>query len=255
MKKYFNFTIEAAMGPLRNQTMRFALVRYGAGIVQMSGSIAGNTFARNRYGNYVRARTKPINPNSTRQVKIRSILALLTERWIDTLSDAQRSAWETYAAAVAVKNKLGETIHLSGFNHYIRSNSGYLDAVGQYFDDGPEDLTLPEKDPDFAIAAAADTQLISATITEGLAWNSEPGAGMYLFDGRPQNATRNFFKGPYRGVTWLGGIQPPGNISPQTHTGLFTLIEGQKIWCRARIVRVDGRVSELFEASCVVTAA
>ncbi|GAI58374.1 unnamed protein product, partial [marine sediment metagenome] len=38
-----------------------ALVKYGGGITQMSGSIAGNTFARNRYGNYVRSRTKPIN--------------------------------------------------------------------------------------------------------------------------------------------------------------------------------------------------
>ncbi|GAH13494.1 unnamed protein product, partial [marine sediment metagenome] len=49
-----------------------SLVKYGGGIVQMSGSIAGNTFARNRYGNYVRARTKPINPNSDRQVVVRA---------------------------------------------------------------------------------------------------------------------------------------------------------------------------------------
>ena len=40
-----------------------ALVKYGGGIIQMSGSMAGNTFARNRYGNYMRARTKPVNPN------------------------------------------------------------------------------------------------------------------------------------------------------------------------------------------------
>lgn len=232
-----------------------ALVKYGGGIIQMSGSIAGNTFARNRYGNYMRARTKPVNPNSTRQVKIRSIIAELTERWLDTLTNNQRTAWATYAAAIAMKNKLGETIKLSGFNHFIRSNAGYLDAVAQYFDDAPTELTLPEKDPAFAIAAAVDTQLVSVTFNESLAWNSEPGAGMYLFDGRPQNATRNFFKGPYRGITWLGGIQPPGNTTPQTHTGEFTLVEGQKIWCRARIVRVDGRVSELFEASCTVTAA
>lgn len=231
-----------------------ALVKYGGGIIQMSGSMAGNTYARNRYGNYVRARTKPVNPNSARQVKVRSVVAELTERWLDVLSDAQRTAWATYAAAIAMKNKLGETIKLSGFNHYIRSNSGYLDAVAQYFDDGPEELTLPEKDPAFAIAAFADTQLVSVTLTEGLAWNSEPGAGMYLADGRPQNATRNFFKGPYRGISWLGGKQPPGNTTPQTHTGEFTLIEGQKIWCRARIIRVDGRLSESFEASCVVAA-
>ncbi|GAH50296.1 unnamed protein product, partial [marine sediment metagenome] len=47
-----------------------ALVKLGGGIVQISGSIAGNTFARNRFGNYMRSRTKPVNPNSTRQTDI-----------------------------------------------------------------------------------------------------------------------------------------------------------------------------------------
>lgn len=231
-----------------------ALVRYGGGIVQMAGSIAGTVHARNRFGNYVRARTKPVNPRSTRQTKIRSIIAELTERWIDVLDDAQRTAWATYAAGIAMKNKLGETVHLTGFNHYIRSNAVYLDAVDQYFDDGPTPLTLPDKDPAFAIAATANNQLISVTFNEALAWNSEPAAGMVMLDGRPQNPTRNFFAGPYRGIHWLGGIQPPGNTTPQTHTGLFTLVEGQKIWAQARIIRVDGRLSEPFTANCIIAA-
>ncbi|GAH28464.1 unnamed protein product, partial [marine sediment metagenome] len=37
-----------------------ALVKYGAGIIQMSGSIAGDVHARNRFGNYIRPRTKPV---------------------------------------------------------------------------------------------------------------------------------------------------------------------------------------------------
>lgn len=231
-----------------------ALVKFGGGITQMSGSIAGNTFARNRSGNYVRARTKPVNPNSTRQSKIRAILAELVERWNETLDDTQRTAWATYAAAVAMKNKLGETIHLSGFNHYVRSNAGYLDAAAQYFDDAPTTLSLAQQDPAFAITATANDQLISVAFNTGLDWNSEPGAGLMMLDGRPQNNTRNFFAGPYRGIEWLGGIQPPGNTSPQTHTGIFTLVEGQRIWVQGRIIRADGRLSEPMTANCVIAA-
>jgi len=231
-----------------------ALVRYGGGVIQMSGSIAGNTFARNRYGNYTRARTKPINPNSARQSKVRAIIADLVERWNETLSDAQRTAWATYAAAVAMKNRLGETIYLTGFNHFIRSNCSYLDAVAQYFDDAPTTLSLAQQDPAFEIAASAGTQDISVTFNTDLDWNSEPGAGMMFLDGRPQNNTRNFFAGPYRGIEWLGGIQPPGNASPQTHTGIFTLVEGQKIWVQARIIRADGRLSEPMTANCIIVA-
>jgi len=230
------------------------LVRYGGGVVQMSGSIAGNTYARNRFGNYVRARTKPVNPSSARQTRIRSIVAELTERWYSTLSAAQRTAWDTYAAAVVMKNRLGENIHLTGFNHFIRSNSGYVDLGGGYFDDGPVALTLPEKDAAFAIAASQATQLVTVTFNDNLDWCSEPGAGMYLLDGRPQNITRNFFAGPYRGLEWIGGIGAPGIASPQTHTGIFTLTEGQRIWCKARIIRYDGRLSEPFTALCTVAA-
>lgn len=231
-----------------------ALIRYGGGIIEMSGSIAGNTFARNRYGKYVRARTKPVNPDSSRQVKVRAVLAELVERWNETLNDTQRTAWATYATAISMKNALGEPMKLSGFNHYIRSNCSYLDAVAQYFDDAPTTLSLAQQDPAFAIAATANDQLISVTFNEDLTWNSEPGAGWMMLDGRPQNNTRNFFAGPYRGIEWLGGIQPPGNTSPQTHTSIFTLVEGQKIWVQARIIRADGRLSEPMTANCVIAA-
>lgn len=232
-----------------------SLVKYGGGIVQMSGSIAGNVFARNASGNYVRARTKPVNPNSARQSKVRAVMANLVERWNEILDNAQRTAWATYAAAVVMKNRLGESIKLSGFNHYIRSNASYLDAVAQYIDDAPTTLALASQDPAFAIAATADDQKIAVTFNTDFEWNSEPGAGMVFLHGRPQNNTRNFFAGPYRGIEWLGGIQPPGNASPQEQDAIFTLVEGQKIWVQARIIRADGRLSEPMTADCIIAAA
>ncbi len=96
-----------------------ALIKFGGGVVQMAGSIAGNVFARNRYGNYARARTKPVNPNSARQVVIRAAIAYLTQHWNGTLTPAERTAWNSYAAAVTMKNRLGENINLTGFNHFI----------------------------------------------------------------------------------------------------------------------------------------
>ena len=81
-----------------------ALVKYGGGVVQMSGSIGGDTHARNRYGNYIRARTKPINPNTDLQVAIRAAMAFLADRWSQTVTSAQRTAWNLYGASVAMKN-------------------------------------------------------------------------------------------------------------------------------------------------------
>ena len=121
-----------------------AQVKYGGGIIQMSGSIAGNTFARNRFGNYVRARTKPVNPNSDRQVAARARVSFLSEYWASDLSAVNRGLWDTYAAAVAMKNKLGESIKLTGFNHFIRTNAVRMGVALPVLEPGPTILSLPE---------------------------------------------------------------------------------------------------------------
>ena len=158
-----------------------ALVKYGGGIIQMSGSLAGNTFARNAYGNYVRAKTKPVNPNTPGQVLARSAVTFLVDRWAAVLTAAQRTAWQTYADAVNMKNKLGETIQLSGFNHYIRSNAILQQQGKTLVDAGPTTLSLPEKDTTFAGAASEATQLITVTFDDTFDYIDEDDAFMFVF--------------------------------------------------------------------------
>lgn len=231
-----------------------ALVKYGGGIIQASGSIAGNTYARNRFGNYIRPRTKPVNPNSSAQVGIRSAMSYLTTYWHATLTAAQRIAWATYASAVAMKNRLGETIYLTGFNHFIRSNCELVNRSLTLVADGPTELALPEKDATFAVAASAASGEISVTFDTGLDWVDEDSSYLMVYQGVPQLATRNFFGGPWRYMDNVEGdsVTPP--TSPAAMTAPFTLVEGQRVWCYARIVRVDGRVTEPFYADCIVAA-
>lgn len=230
-----------------------ALLKYGGGIVAMSGSIAGNTFARNRYGNYSRSRTKPVNAKSSGQVLIRSIMSYLAEAWHEQLSAAQRTAWATYANAISMNNRLGEAIKLSGFNHFIRSNAMSMFIGNAMIKPGPTTLSLPAKDPTFAITAAASTQLISVTFDNTLPWAEQPNALLGLFMGRPQLVTRNFFNGPWRLTGYKAGSTPLP-ASPFTKTAIFTLTAGQRIWVYARITEQDGRTTERFVDDVVVSA-
>jgi hypothetical protein len=230
-----------------------ALVKLGGGITAMSGSIAGNTFARNRFGNYVRSRTKPVNPRSTGQVLIRSILSQLAENWKDVLTDPYRLAWAAYAASINMKNRLGEVMNATGFNHYIRSNSPRMQYGFAAINTAPTVLSLPEKDPLFAVAAAQGTGLTTITFDDTLAWCDLADAAMIIYNGIPQNATRNFFNGPWKlagGI--LGDVGSPPT-SPRTLTGSNTLVTGQKIWYYGRISLPDGRLSEPFRADCIVS--
>lgn len=231
-----------------------ASIKFGGGVIQMSGSIGGNTFARNRYGNYVRARTKPINPNSANQVQVRSALSSLTSRWSQTLTAVQRTAWNLYANSVSMLNRLGEAIFLSGFNHYIRSNSTLQRHGKPIIDDGPTLFELPAKDPTFNISASEAAQTIEVTFDVNMDWVSEDGAVMWVYHGQPQNAQRNFFDGPWRISHVMDGNLASPLTSPQTTAAVFAIAEGQHIWSYARIVRADGRITEPFRDDALVSA-
>ncbi len=231
-----------------------ASVKFGGGIVQMSGSIGGDTFARNRYGNYVRARTKPINPNTARQITVRTSMAFLTQRWSATLTAAQRTAWNLYGSSVTMKNKLGENTFLTGFNHYIRSNMIRKQTSTALIDAGPTVFELPAQDPTYAITASEATQVVSNAFDVAMDWATEDGAYIYFFQGSPQTAQRNFFGGPWRISGALAGVDPGPLVSPKDRPAVFAIAELQHLWGYARISRADGRLSEPFRGDIAVGA-
>lgn len=231
-----------------------ALVKFGGGIIEMRGSMAGNTYSKNRSGNYVRARTKPVNPNTARQVEVRAAMAFLTDRWANTITDAQRIAWNLYASLVNMKNKLGETILLTGFNHYLRSNMIRKQFANPLIDAAPVDFTIPEKDPTYSIAISEATQVITHSFDDTLDWAVEDGSFMFFYGGQPQNPQRNFFKGPFREAGFIGGVDPGGPIEPHAAASPFAVSEGQRVWTYARISRADGRLSTKFFADTFCAA-
>lgn len=230
-----------------------ALLKYGGGIVQASGSIGGTTYARNRFGNYGRPRTKPVNPKSARQSLARASMQYLAEQWREPpMDDPKREAWETYAKGVAWNNRLGEAVKLTGFNHFLRSNAALIRAGGSLITAGPPDIGLPPGDTDFAVVCNATTQKISVTFNADFDWAKETGAYLSVEMAMPQSASRNFTGGPWRFAAGIPGVNTTGVSSPQLIDPPFTLTPGQKVWCRAKIIRKDARASTPFSAAPVI---
>ncbi|GAI36760.1 unnamed protein product, partial [marine sediment metagenome] len=145
-----DFHLFNALYPLQQMHIFNLLVKYGGGILDMRGSIGGQTHARNRFGSYIRARTSPVNPKSSRQVGARIMMMYLAEQWRESpMDNAKREAWATYAAGVDWRNKVDQVVHLTGFNMFIRSNAALIRAGGTLVTDGPPDIGLPPGDPDF----------------------------------------------------------------------------------------------------------
>lgn len=219
-----------------------------------SGSIGPDTYSHNRFGQYVRNRTKPINPKTTRQVGVRTALSACAARWLNVVTAAQRAGWDLYGSSIAMKNALGQNMLLSGYAHYLRTNIALSQAENIYIDAPPTVFALPGKDPALAITAATTTQLVSVSFDATQSWAAETGGRLLLLCGKPKLATRNFFAGPWRYMGDVDGSTPTPPTSPKTFTAPFTFAAGQKLWVQARILRADGRMTEPFQVSAVASA-
>jgi len=231
-----------------------ALIKFGGGIADMRGSIAGTTFARNRFGAYARNRTKPVNPNSSRQVTARNNLSSVVQAWYDVLTAVQRANWATYAAAVPWINALGESQYLTGFNMFVRSNLAVVGAGLTRIDAAPSTLSMPNSDPTFAVVATADDQKLAITFNNSEEWANESGGHLLVYGGQAQKSTRNFYGKTFRYADKIAGSSTTPPTTGTLISTPFGIAADQKVWVTARILRADGRLSKPFRTNCTVSA-
>ncbi len=210
---------------------------------QASGSLDGTVFSHNSSGRYVRNRTIPTNPQSTRQNAIRGLFGAISGVWGSVLSQAERHSWDVYARNITFTNRVGDAIFLSAFNHFCRSAVPRAQAGLPTGPSGPTELTLPTRDPALSAFFRFNTDLINVQFDDTLDWVSEDGAGLLVAMGLPQPPSRNFFATPYRFAGVIQGDSGTPPTSPQTLAAPFVLGAGQRVWMRARITRADGRLS------------
>lgn len=225
---------------------------------QRSGSIGGTVWSHNRSGVYIRNRSIPVNPNTDRQVAVRNAVRTLSIRWELGLTQVERNAWDVYAANVTFLNRLGQTINLTGLNHYVRSNTlrqrhglTVIDAAPTVFNIGTAETALGS-------TASEATQLYTVSFNDALLqddpWVDVDGAFQFISMGIPQNASRKFFNGPYRQDDHIAGDLAAPPVSPLALIAPYPLAAGQRLWLRTSISRPDGRLSEFAQVNFLAAA-
>lgn len=87
--------------------------------IPRSGSYAGTTSSRNRFGQYVRNRRSPVQPIGTgRRAFIRAAFGAASVAWAALTSD-QQAAWDSFAEGHPVTNSLGATVVLTGHQMFV----------------------------------------------------------------------------------------------------------------------------------------
>jgi hypothetical protein len=221
---------------------------------QVTGSIGGITYSHNRYGYYSRTRVVPVNPSSSRQQAVRGNFLALANDWLNALTAAQRAAWNLYASNVTVKDKMGQDINWTGYNHFLRTNLVAVPGNVSQVNDGPTIFSLAEGDVTFAATISEATQLISVTFDTNLDWVGEDDALMQVSMSKPVSPGRAFITPQMRVSDFILGDSGTPPTSPQTMTAPWYVTETQQVIVEGRILRADGRLSNGFRVTISIAA-
>ena len=226
-------------------------------ISEIRGKTGSIVFSKNRSGNYIRRKTSPVQPNSTRQNDIRQRFSSYASYFKTALLPARRSAWSEWASNSPFSNTLGQKIYLSGINAFIRVNSLASLIGSPRFDDPPTEFGNASSfilDPT-GFSISESTQKLTITDYSDItgADFSKPDDYAVINIGIPQNPGIKFFKGPYRFAAAIEGalIVP---TFPYTLDVPFYCQKDQKVWISCTHFDPQGKISANANISTLVVA-
>lgn len=178
--------------------------------VPSSGSQAGTTASRNRFGQYFRTRAMPVQPRTTSQLNQRARMAANASAW-RALTSAQRAGWASLGLMMTRTDSLGQSYTLNGFAAYCSVNNNKLAAGDAAVSDAP------------AIVTPGDLTNATITLTAvafSIAYTATPlAAGVRLFIfASPQRSAGVNFNGDYRliSVTAAAAASPANILAAYT---------------------------------------
>ena len=123
-----------------------AVVKFGTTVVGLRGTVGGVTYSAGKSSSYAKQWAQGSNPRTSIQQKNRAALTRCGAAWW-ALGSTLRADWDAFGlvAPEVIKNRLGEVIHLTGWQWFVKVNQR-LFGVG---------LSLRSAVPSTAVVAAA----------------------------------------------------------------------------------------------------
>lgn len=222
-----------------------ASILLGGGVTDIRGSIGGSTFSRNAAGNYIRARMKPVNKRSERQVARRANLAYLATYWSKGLSEQQRADWRAYAAGTIWTNRLGQAMAVNGLAAFMRLNVLHRLIPSVVIDDAPTAMGHGGG-VTVTFTAESDTSKIQLDEPGGSFDKDVELHNVWVFQGLPAEAGRLATPEGFRYIGRIWGSALTPLTFPYELDSAYTMAPGQAITLRAMFHDEHYRVSGPF---------
>lgn len=215
--------------------------------VPQSGSIAGTTSSRNRYGQYRRSRATPVQPRTPAQLAARARLAAIASSW-RALDAATRAAWASFAAQILLTDSLGQTYTPTAMQAYVSVCSvADVNSLTSFVGQQPPPVQTFIEPPVTALAAD-DGPSIQLTV------GTVPQQGLAIYAAPPTSPGVSFV----HDFRWLqfrnAGTGGPVDITAAWTAKFGAPTLGSRVWVRARLV-CQGQLSPPITLSAVVEPA
>lgn len=212
------FTIGATMAKILSHNWSSAL-----------GSVGGITYFNGPAGSIIaRARTKPVQAPSNLRTDIKGAMITRAAQW-NAITEAQRAAWNVYAAAKGLIN--GRDAFLAGtiFLQYVVNANFALPTVQ---DNAPDNLLDAGCSVTLGTPTAAGTDAVAVKIQ-----NAGSARVLVLFNiSTGLNPARHFWKGPWNDAMTKATLHASGVTTTYEFPGLTV---GQRYFIRTAICTND----------------
>lgn len=216
--------------------------------VPQSGSIAGVTSSRNRYGQYRRTRAIPVNPNSLAQQRARNSLSTWSAAWRG-LTPEDQEAWNSFADGVTLTDSLGQSITLTGQAMFVRVNT-VAELVG-----GDQYLAEPPALATFGLGLVTNIAITDTATVQVTHLATTTGQRIAVYCSPPLSPGRNF-NADYRFLGFVNQETAGGDFEIQNliEDKFGTLTAGQKYFVQTRTI-INGQEGDRVTAFGVLVEA
>lgn len=199
-------------------------------VADIRGRVGDVVFTRTRGGLTIRKWLLPDETETDPRKRTRDAHSIIVHAWSGTLTEAQRTAWRTYAAQHPKHNRFGLPMRQSGYCCFVAHNEQWCPT---YYPDILPDAPIAEPLPRPYAALSCWSGNGYVTIEWPIASYDPPDAKTHFWAylGKPANAGVSSYYGPwsYADHNWYdGGWQ----TNPWRITIPGGIAAGKQIWLR-----------------------
>ena len=210
-------------------------IKYSALVSDVRNKLNGSVLSKNRFGNYIRNKTTPVNPQTTFQQNARAVLSAMSQAWAG-ISEAQRNGWRALAQTMPFTDIFGDPKTLTGQMMYVKLNTN-LEKIGQ---SAIADAPAKEAIPYIEVASVVATQTASALVSLDLTIDPATvpaGFAVAVYATPAVNPGINFVKNQFR---FLGIAPAPAvgviDLEPLWNARFGSAVDDQRVFVRIALV-------------------